>query len=299
MTFIFFYNIIEIISLSSFYSSVQPHIRQPEMTKIIISLHHAKTDKPVRFSSRRNLFMPTPHNEASVESIAKTVLMPGDPRRSEFIAKNYLKDAVLVNNVRGVQGYTGTWKGVPVTVMASGMGMPAIGIYTWELFSQYNVENIIRIGSAGAIQEDINLMDVILAEGSCTTSSYISNFGLAGTFAPIADYTLLSTAKAVADEHGETVHVGNVLADDNFYLPFGVSTERNERWQHMGILAIEMESAALYANAAYFGKRALCICTVSDQIIRNENLSSEDRQIGFGRMIELALDTAVKMEDIH
>lgn len=236
--------------------------------------------------------MPTPHNEASVESIAKTVLMPGDPRRSEFIAKNYLKDAVLVNNVRGVQGYTGTWKGVPVTVMASGMGMPAIGIYTWELFSQYNVENIIRIGSAGAIQEDINLMDVILAEGSCTTSSYISNFGLAGTFAPIADYTLLSTAKAVADEHGETVHVGNILADDNFYLPFGVSEERNERWQRMGVLAIEMESAALYLNAAKAGKNALCICTISDSLVTGEELNAEERQNSFREMMKLALEIA-------
>lgn len=239
--------------------------------------------------------MPTPHNEAALGSIAKTVLMPGDPRRSQFIAESFLKDPQLVNNVRGVHGYTGTWKGVPVTVMASGMGIPSIGIYSWELYSEYNVENIIRIGSAGALQDNLSLMDVILAQGACTTSSYIDNFGIRGTFAPIADFSLLSAAKKAAEDLGILVHIGNLLSSDNFYSAFDVASDQNLQWKKMGVLGIEMEAAGLYANAAYFGKRALCICTVSDHLYRPEMLSSEDRQLGFSQMINIALDTAVSM----
>ena len=238
--------------------------------------------------------MPTPHNEAAVGSIAKTVLMPGDPRRSQFIAETFLENPSLVNNVRGVHGYTGIWKGVPVTVMASGMGIPSIGIYSWELYSEYNVENIIRVGSAGALQDDLKLMDVILAQGACTTSSYIENFGLKGTFAPIADFTLLSAAKNAAAANGLEVHIGNLLSSDNFYYAFG-SGEQNEQWKRMGVLGVEMEAAGLYANAAFFGKRALCICTVSDHIFRPESLSAEDRQLSFRNMITIALDTAAAM----
>ena len=239
--------------------------------------------------------MPTPHNEAPVEKIAKTVLMPGDPRRSQFIAESFLENAVLVNNVRGVHGYTGTWKGEPVTVMASGMGIPSIGIYSWELFSEYNVESIIRIGSAGALQDGLKLMDVILAQGACTTSSYIENFGLKGTFSPIADFTLLSKAKEAAEALGIEVHVGNLLSSDNFYSPFSAGAESNLQWKKMGVLGVEMEAAGLYANAAYFGKRALCICTVSDHLFRPEMLSAEERQLGFKQMITIALDTAAAM----
>jgi len=240
--------------------------------------------------------MGTPHNEASVNVIAKTVLMPGDPRRSEFIAKTFLKDPVLVNDVRGVHGYTGTWKDVPVTVMASGMGMPSIGIYSWELFSQYDVDNIIRIGSIGALQERINLMDIIIAQGTSTDTNYISSFGLSGTFAPIADYTLLSESINAAHALEQPVWVGNVFSSDSFYTPFEQAEEVNRKWQRMGILGIEMETAALYANAAYWGKRALGMFTVSDQIVRSEHLSPEDRQLGFSKMINLALDTAARME---
>ena len=198
--------------------------------------------------------MSTPHNEAVKGSIAKTVLMPGDPRRSEFIAETFLENRKLVNDVRGVHGYTGTWKGVPVTVMASGMGIPSIGIYSWELYSEYDVENIIRVGSAGALQDNLKLMDVILAQGACTTSSYIDNFEIKGTFAPIADFELLLAAKNAAKELGIDVHVGNLLSSDNFYSAFEGGIEENRKWQQMGVLGVEMEAAGLYANAAYFIK---------------------------------------------
>ena len=232
------------------------------------------------------------HNNAFIGQIAKTVLMPGDPLRSRYIAETYLEDAVLVNNIRGIQGYTGGWKGVPVTVMASGMGMPSMGIYSWELFTVYDVDNIIRIGSAGAIQDDISLMDIVIGQGACTTSSYIDTFGLPGKFAPIADYTLLSTAVEVAKEQGLNVKVGNILSEDNFYH---VDTTANDRWRSMDVKAIEMEAAALYINAAYHKKRALAICTISDHIYTGEKLSNDKRQEGFNQMMELALDTAAAM----
>lgn len=239
--------------------------------------------------------IPTPHINAKLGEIAKTVLMPGDPLRAKFIAETFLKNPVLVNNVRGVQGHTGTWKGVPVTVMASGMGMPAIGIYSWELYSEYGVENIIRVGSAGALQDDLQLMDIVAGQGACTNSSYVSNFQIGGTFAPIADYKLLSAAVSSAKDHGVEMKVGNILSSDNFYAPAGV--DANSKWRDMGVLAVEMEAAALYANAAYFKKRALCICTISDHIYRSEYLTAEQRQNSFKQMMEIALDTAVKMAE--
>ena len=232
------------------------------------------------------------HNNAFIGQIAKTVLMPGDPLRSRYIADTYLEDAVLVNNIRGIQGYTGGWKGVPVTVMASGMGMPSMGIYSWELFTVYDVDNIIRIGSAGAIQDDISLMDIVIGQGACTTSSYIDTFCLPGKFAPIADYTLLSTAVEVAKEQGINVKVGNLLSEDNFYH---VDATANDRWRSMDVKAIEMEAAALYINAAYHKKRALAICTISDHIYTGEKLTNDKRQEGFNQMMELALDTAAAM----
>lgn len=241
--------------------------------------------------------MATPHNEATINGIAKTVLMPGDPKRSEFIAETFLENRQIVNDVRGVRGYTGTWKDVPVTVMASGMGIPSIGIYSWELYSEYDVDNIIRIGSAGALQESLNLMDIILAQGACTTSAYIGNFGINGTFAPIADFTLLSEAARTAKAQGVPVHIGNILSSDNFYSPFDKGMEENLEWKRMGVLGVEMEAAGLYTNAAYFGKRALCICTVSDHLFRPEMLSAEERQNGFIQMIKIALDTAVAMDE--
>ena len=208
--------------------------------------------------------VPTPHIAAKKEDIAKTVLMPGDPLRAKFIAETFLTDPVLVNNVRGVQGHTGTWKGVPVTVMASGMGMPAIGIYSWELFNFYDVDNIIRIGSAGALRDDLKLMDIVAGQGACTNSGYGDQFGLAGTFAPIADFTLLSAAVEAGREHGVDVKVGNILSSDNFYYAEG--SNYSDLWKRMGVLAVEMEAAALYMNAAYAGKRGLCLCTISDHL---------------------------------
>jgi purine-nucleoside phosphorylase len=239
--------------------------------------------------------IPTPHINAKKEDIAKTVLMPGDPLRAKFIAENYLTNPVLVNNVRGVQGHTGTWKGVPVTVMASGMGMPAIGIYSWELFKFYEVENIIRIGSAGALQDELKLMDIVAGQAACTNSNYVSNFETKGTFAPIADYKLLSAAVECGKANGVDIKVGNILSSDNFYLPDDI--DANGKWRKMGVLAVEMEAAALYANAAYFGKRALCLCTISDHLYRPDYLSAEQRQTSFGQMMEIALDTAVKMAE--
>ena len=208
--------------------------------------------------------VPTPHIAAKKEAIAKTVLMPGDPLRAKFIAENFLTDPVLVNNVRGVQGHTGTWKGVPVTVMASGMGMPAIGIYSWELFNFYDVDNIIRIGSAGALSDELKLMDIVAGQGACTNSHYGDQFGLPGTFAPVADFALLSAAVEAGREHGVEIKVGNILSSDNFYYAEG--SNYSDLWKRMGVLAVEMEAAALYMNAAYAGKRGLCLCTVSDHL---------------------------------
>ena len=237
--------------------------------------------------------IPTPHIAAAKEQIAKTVLMPGDPLRAKFIAENFLTDPVLVNNVRGVQGHTGTWKGVPVTVMASGMGIPAIGIYSWELFNFYDVDNIIRIGSAGALRDDLKLMDIVAGQGACTNSNYVNTFGVTGSFAPIADFTLLSTAVETAREHGVDMKVGNILSGDNFYSAEGQNG--NDQWKRMGVMAVEMEAAGLYCNAAYAGKRALCICTISDHLYREEYLDAQARQTSFTQMMEIALDTAVKM----
>ena len=194
-----------------------------------------------------------------------------------------------------MQGYTGTWKGVPVTVMASGMGIPSIGIYSWELYNFYDVDNIIRVGSAGALADDLNLMDVVAGAGACTDSNFAHQFGLNGTFAPIADYTLLSQAVAAAAANGVTLHVGNVLSADNFYDD---GSDGPDQWKKMGVLAIEMEAAGLYMNAARAGKRALGLFTISDHIYRAEELSSEQRQNSFVQMITIALDTAVNMANL-
>ena len=235
--------------------------------------------------------MPTPHNSAVKGDFAKTVLMPGDPLRAKFIAETFLENPRLVNNVRGVQGYTGTYKGVPVSVMASGMGMPSIGIYSYELFTQYDVDNIIRVGSAGAIQRELKLGSIVAGMGACTNSNYAAQYGLGGTFAPIADFALLSAAVQSAKELGLEMPVGNLYSSDTFYDASASSL----KWAEMGVLAIEMEAAALYCNAAYTKKRGLSICSVSDNIVTGEELSPEQRQTGFANMMKLALETAVKM----
>ena len=237
--------------------------------------------------------IPTPHINAKKDDFAKTVLMPGDPLRAKFIAENFLTEAVLVNNVRGVQGYTGTWKGVPVTVMASGMGIPSIGIYSWELYTEYGVENIIRVGSAGALKDELQLMDIVIGQGACTDSNFAHQFGLWGTFAPIADYELMRAAIDVMEEKGLTPKVGNLLSSDNFYSD---GSDSADRWKKMGVMAIEMEAAGLYMNAARLGKRALAICTISDILYPPFTaLDAESRQNTFTQMMKLALESAIRM----
>lgn len=233
---------------------------------------------------------PTPHISAKKGDFAKTVLMPGDPLRAKFIAENFLENPRLVNNVRGIQGYTGTYKGVPISVMASGMGMPSIGIYSYELFSAYDVENIIRVGSAGALQNTIKLRDIVIGMGACTNSNYAAQYNLKGTYAPIASYKLLSSCVDKAKEMGARFHVGNLLSSDTFY-----SDDTTSDWGKMGVMAIEMEAAALYMNAAYLGKNALAICTISDHILTKEETTSEERQNSFTQMMTLALETAISL----
>ncbi len=245
------------------------------------------------------LTTPTPHISAKPGDFGKTVLMPGDPLRSKFIAENFLENPVLVNNVRGVHGYTGTYKGVKVSVMASGMGMPAIGIYSHELYNAYGVENIIRVGSAGSIQDHINLYDLVIAQGACTDSNFIHQFHFPGTFAPIASYELLTAAVEAAKQNGATYHVGNVNSSDVFYgdhegVPEGLDS--TYALSKMGVMALEMEAAALYMNAARYGKRALCICTISDHVLKHQETTSEERQNSFTTMMKVALDVAVAME---
>ena len=245
------------------------------------------------------LITPTPHISAKPGDFGKTVLMPGDPLRSQFIAENFLENPVLVNNVRGVQGYTGTYKGVKVSVMASGMGMPAIGIYSHELFTGYGVDNIIRVGSAGSIQENIHLYDLVIAQGACTDSNWAKQFHLPGTFAPIASWELLTEAVKAAEARGATYHVGNVNSSDVFYgdhegVPEGLDSVYGLK--KMGVMALEMEAAALYMNAARYGKRGLCICTISDHVLTGEETSAEERQKSFTTMMQVALDVAAAMD---
>lgn len=233
--------------------------------------------------------IPTPHITAKEGDFAKTVLMPGDPKRAKFIAETFLENPVLVNDVRGVQGYTGYYKGKRVSVMASGMGMPSIGIYSYELFNFYGVENIIRVGSAGAIHPDLHIRDIAIAQGACTNSNYVSQYKLPGNYAPIGSYKLLRKAADTAEKMGLHYMVGNVLSSDTFYDDSGSTLD----WKKMGVLAVEMEAAALYMNAARAGKHALCICTISDSIVNDEPpTTAEERQLSFTAMMELALEIA-------
>ncbi len=232
--------------------------------------------------------IPTPHISAKLGDFAKSVLMPGDPLRAKFIADNFLESVKLVNNVRGIHGYTGKYKGKQVSVMASGMGMPSIGIYSYELFNFFNVENIIRVGSAGAIADNVNLRDVIIAQGACTNSSYSNQYNLPGVFAPIASFKLLNDAVNIATKMGLNYKVGNIFSSDTFYD----DANSLKCWQKMGVLAVEMESAALYMNAARSGKNALSICTISDCPLTGESCSAEERQNTFTEMMELALELA-------
>lgn len=228
--------------------------------------------------------MSTPHNAAKVGEIAETVIMSGDPLRAKFMAEKFLDNAACFNTVRNMFGYTGTYQGRPVSVMGHGMGMPSIGIYTYELYHFYGVRQIIRVGTAGSIQKGINIGDIILAQGACTDSNYLHQYGLPGTYAPIADFDLLSRAVDKCKEMGVDYQVGNVLSSDIFYD----DNKEWHQWQKMGILALEMESAALYANAARAGKNALALFTVSDNLIEAKAATAEQRQQAFTDMMEVA-----------
>lgn len=233
--------------------------------------------------------MSTPHNQATKGEIAKTVLMPGDPLRAKFLAETYLENVKMFNTVRNMLGFTGTYKGKEVSIMGSGMGMPSIGIYSHELFSQYGVENIIRIGSCGSFQKDVHIRDVIIVQGSCTDSNFAHQYELPGTYSAISSYALLEQAVTKAKEKGINYHVGNVLASDVFYH---ADTGTTETWAKMGCLGVEMESYALFATAAYLGKNALTLLTVSDSLVSLEETTPEEREKTFTAMMEVALEIA-------
>ena len=233
--------------------------------------------------------VPTPHNAAKMGDIAKTVLMPGDPLRAKFIAETYLEDVTCFNTVRNMFGYTGTYHGKRVSVMGSGMGMQSIGIYSYELYHFYDVEQIIRIGSAGAISDDIKLRDLVIGMGVSTNSNYAAQYNLPGTYAPLADFGLIRKAVEAAEAKQIPVAVGNVLSSDVFYH---ADPTFNDKWKKMGILCVEMESAALYLTAANAGKKALCLLTISDHLYTGEALSAEERQTSFREMMEVALEIA-------
>ena len=228
---------------------------------------------------------PTPHINAQYGDIAETVIMAGDPLRAKFMAETFLEDTVQFNEVRGMLGYTGSYQGKRVSVMGHGMGIPSIGIYTYELFKFYNVQTIIRVGSAGAYDTDLRLGDLVLVMGACTDSNYGAQFGLPGTFAPIADFGLLRAAADCCEQRGFRYKVGNVLSSDVFYS----DDPQTEKWRKMGVLAVEMEASALYMNAARAGKRALVINTISDHIITGAVTTSEQRRTTFTQMMEVAL----------
>ncbi len=243
--------------------------------------------------------IPTPHIESKQGDFAKTVLMPGDPLRAKFIAENFLENARLVNGVRGINGYTGKFEGTSISVMASGMGMPSIGIYSYELYNFYGVENIIRVGSAGGMNESVKVRDIILAAGASTDSNYAHQFNLPGTFSAVADFKLLKTADQEAEKLGLNYHIGNILSSDAFYGDHGELPQAFKplnAWGKMGVLAVEMEAAALYMNAARSGKRALAILTVSDHLISGESLPSIERQESFREMMLLSLKVAKRLD---
>lgn len=228
---------------------------------------------------------PTPHIEARYGDIAETVIMPGDPLRAKFMAERFLEDYKQINGVRGMLGFTGTYKGKRVSIMGHGMGIPSIGIYSYELYNFYGVNTIIRVGSAGAYSNDLNLGDLVLVMGASTDSNYADQYCIPGTFAPIADFDLLRQAADTAERLGYSYKVGNILSSDIFYREF----PQIEEWTKMGILAVEMEASGLYMNAARAGKRALTICTISDHVVRGEACTSEERQTTFTKMMDVAL----------
>ena len=227
---------------------------------------------------------PTPHIGAQYGEIAETVIMAGDPLRAKFMAEKFLDNPVLFNNVRGMLGYTGMHNGKRVSVMGHGMGIPSISIYTYELYNFYDVKTIIRVGSAGSMHEDLHVGDLMIAQGACTDSNYGAQFELPGTFAPIADFSLLRGAVEASERMGYRYKVGNIFSSDLFYG----ENNYNDRWRKMGVMAVEMEAAALYMNAARAGRRALAICTISDHLLTGECTTAEERQTTFTKMMDVA-----------
>lgn len=233
--------------------------------------------------------MSTPHNQAQMGEIAETVLMPGDPLRAKFLAETYLENVKVFNTVRNMLGYTGYYHGKKVSIMGSGMGMPSIGIYAYELYNFYDVKKIIRIGSCGALQKDVHLRDIVIAQGACTDSRFAHQFELPGTFSAISSYTLLEKAVEKAKEKNLTYHVGNIVSSDVFYH---ADKDSASQWASMGCLGVEMESYALFALASYHGKQALTLLTVSDSLVSNEVTSADEREKTFTDMMEIALEIA-------
>ena len=261
------------------------------MSKILLSLFVFSLINCIQKQGDIKLTPPTPHINAPAGAFAKTVLLPGDPKRAKYVAEKFLENAELVNDVRGVQGYTGYYKGVRVSVMASGMGIPSMGIYSYELFNAYDVENIIRVGSIGSINENVNLKDVVVATSASTNSNYGKNFHLDGIISGAASYKLIKKVDEVVTKMGleSKVKFGQILSSDTFYTD---EVENDLKWAKMGVIGVEMEGYALYLNAARSGKNALVLATVSDQLVKKEYLSAEERQLSFDEMLTIALETA-------
>ena len=264
------------------------------MQKLLLLVLTVSSILCIEHPGDQKLTPPTPHINAPQGAFAKTVLVPGDPKRARYVAEKFLKDAQLVNDVRGVQGYTGFYKGVKVSVMASGMGMPSMGIYSYELFNAYNVENIIRIGSIGAIKDDVNLKDIVVGVTASTNSNYGKNFHLDGTISAGGSYKLIKTVDKVVERMGlqDKAKFGQILSSDTFYTD---EKENDLKWTKMGVIGVEMEGYSLYLNAARAGKNALVLCTVSDQLVKKQFLSAEERQLSFDEMLTVALEAAVEL----
>ena len=261
------------------------------MSKLLLSLFLFSLINCIQKQGDIKLTPPTPHINAPAGAFAKTVLLPGDPKRAKYVAEKFLENAELVNDVRGVQGYTGYYKGVRVSVMASGMGIPSMGIYSYELFNGYDVENIIRVGSIGSINENVNLKDVVVATSASTNSNYGKNFHLDGIISGAASYKLIKEVDEVVSKMGleSKVKFGQILSSDTFYTD---EVENDLKWAKMGVIGVEMEGYSLYLNAARSGKNALVLATVSDQLVKKEHLSAEERQLSFDEMLTIALETA-------
>lgn len=230
------------------------------------------------------------HINAEKGQIAESILLPGDPLRAKFIAENFLTGAKCYNEVRNMLGYTGTYKGVPVSVQGTGMGMPSIGIYSWELITEYGCRNLLRVGTAGSFHKDIKVRDIVAGVAASTDSDYVHAFHLSGTYAPCASFELLMKLAEASKKTGIGFHAGNIVSSDTFY---NTDPDAWKRWASMNVMAAEMEAAALYMNAAYHDVNALAIMTISDHFVTGEKTTSEEREASFTDMMTLALETVI------